>query len=418
MAIYTVSPDVPGLIVGCIGSRAEDLPAGAVTPTPNSALEPVGRAHLWRTRDGGAHWQVLALPGLQSGCKASMPTGGHGTIFVMGATGSQGNQAAEQEALLVSHDSGDNWRRVDTTSLGPGSIGASQALALTAGGIYRDGVLYSYGRIPGADALPGDTVDDFSASADDGSTWTYVEHGFDRSFLNYYGTIAIAADYRAPRAWFRVISVLISSTAPNGSANKTLLEHSADGGKTWQVVGSAEPDGVVSDAHAILSGALATTPAQPSLLCIASRVEVRVAPGTTVNDDLLIRSSDAGVRWNGASFQKNMDIYDNLIPRVAIDQHGDCYTADYTNNVPQGPGPGRITIWRLRPGPQATPSPVATADDQIYVQATIFQATPGGETRLLLIAITPQARPCSPNCRDGGGNTTMRPRVFWKAAPT
>jgi hypothetical protein len=131
VANYAFSPDVPGLIVACIGDRAADV-AGA-TVTPGTGNQAVGPAKLWRTRDGGAHWQALGLSGLRSGSTASLPRGGdggNGTIFTTIQGGSYGTGT-----LVVSHDAGDTWRPVETSSLGASGYGAFLGYDLTTRGL-------------------------------------------------------------------------------------------------------------------------------------------------------------------------------------------------------------------------------------------------------------------------------------------
>jgi hypothetical protein len=69
IASYAVSPDVPGLMFACIGA-----------PENYTSASPMGPATLWRTRDGGDHWQALHVDGLNAGCEVRMPRGGQGTL--------------------------------------------------------------------------------------------------------------------------------------------------------------------------------------------------------------------------------------------------------------------------------------------------------------------------------------------------
>src|SRR5262249_30557078 len=150
----------------------------------------------------------------------------------------------------------------------------------------------------------------------------------------------------------------------SGTTSATFLEHSSDGGHTWQVVGAIEPNGVIPEPHSLLTGVLASAPINPALLCAATRVQDVVPPGTIVppaqppSYDLLLGSLNAGADWSGASFLKNTIDYgprDDL--HMAITGSGDCYTADYADSA-AGQGPGRITLWRLRPDVHAKPGSV------------------------------------------------------------
>src|SRR5262249_17311110 len=128
---YAISPDVPGLIVACIGDQTAHISAA-----------PMGPAHIWRTRDAGAHWQILPTTHSYGGCKVAMPAEGHGTVV---AENLLGPQASAQQFITVSHDAGDTWQTLTTDATYPLALQA--VFTLLSAGAYRGGQLYSVGAI-------------------------------------------------------------------------------------------------------------------------------------------------------------------------------------------------------------------------------------------------------------------------------
>lgn len=399
VAHYTVSPDVPGLILGCIGDRMGDVPGATVTPAARN--EPAGPARLWRTRDGGLHWQALNLTGLQSGCEVTLPSGGKGTVFAMVQGGSYG-----YGALVVSHDAGDTWRTVDTSSL---PNGAGEAFQLTSRGVFDRGMLYSFGRIPPATASLPPVVASyaFSVSANDGGVWNYVERTYDPQLIGY-GAESITRDYRTPGAWFRLLVSNSSSAAPLGIYSPTLLQHSADGGQTWQVLGEAGLADLPVVQHSFLSGTLLSVPGAPTRLCLSWRVEEHSGTIGTVQptDDLLAASDDAGASWGGALLQHYQDT--NSLPPddpvVAMDGYGTCYVASRTATANPGrPEDVTTTFSRLAPRAGTTVSIIAHMSNW-YVGTFGVYATGDGKEQLVAVVSSVTRVPCTTSCAQ---NTPM-----------
>jgi hypothetical protein len=109
------------------------------------------------------------------------------------------------------------------------------------GGVLRDGRLYALDQriILG---VPATHVAPFSVSDDDGANWTRLEPLSDPLYQQGYPPVALAANYRAPAAWYRL---LVFYGTGNGPGGPPALEHSADGGRTWQVVGGVGPAGTL-----------------------------------------------------------------------------------------------------------------------------------------------------------------------------
>lgn len=402
---YAISPDVHGLIVACISDN--DI---------NDISEP---SSLWRTRDSGAHWQRLHTGNLTNGCQLALPAGGRGTIIAY----NQGDDPA-REFIEVSHDEGQTWKVVQQAQ----DLYQGQNIALAFGfmahGIYRDGRLYVASQ---ADKQyqyqPGFSMPAFSVSDNDGQSWAALEAAPDPLVQQHYNALGIAADYRAAGAWLR----LLGPTASGSVAGQAVLEHSADGGRTWMVLGPVGPRGGYTEVN---TAQLLTTPAQPARLCAAfdaiafsTGAAARAAlaaqapsgpPPPIPQDMALDASNDSGQTWTGATVAQHRRDYGSLAePGISMDSQGDCFIAD---NISQfgDPSQDAATIWRLAPGAGASPQAVQTFNGQVV---EFFSANPGASGQpSRLFAVTrmyTQQPPCDPFCRIISGV----PHLIWAAAP-
>ncbi|HEX6121784.1 MAG TPA: sialidase family protein, partial [Ktedonobacterales bacterium] len=341
VASYAVSPDVSGLIVACIGA-----------PVNQTSASPMGPATLWRTRDGGAHWQALDVRGLSAGCAVTMPRGGQGAIFVENTLPPTG-----QQTVIASRDGGETWRTLHFTGDLPANL-QYDSQQLIERGVMRDGRLYAVG-MPGALGLTGQPGAPFAVSDDLGSTWTRIEPGNDPLEQRGYAPIALAADYRAPGGWYRLLA-FNGDGSGNAAGGPPTLEHSADGGRTWRVVGTAGNASLLAGARITIIGWLATSPVAPARLClgleevvpstssrggygpVADAVSGLVLPRAphgldgahgppppTPLNDILAGSDDGGATWQEAIVAKHRDDYGRIAaPGVATDAQGACVAAD------------------------------------------------------------------------------------------
>jgi hypothetical protein len=416
---YAVSPDVPGLIVACIGDQ-----------TAHTSAAPMGSAHIWRTRDAGAHWQMLPTTQFYGGCEVAMPVGGHGTVFAENLLGTQANPP---QFITVSHDAGDTWQTLATDANYPNTL--QEVFRLLSAGVYRGGQLSSLGAIAlgqAGNALPGS----FFVSADDGRTWRTLDASADPLAQQGFFPTGLTPDYHSPGAWYRLMArseQWFSSNAQGGAGSTspdlpaTVLEHSSDGGRTWTVLGTVGPLGPLSYGQSLAGGGsfsamLATTPGQPDRLCAGFYPAVQgnmtgqqgadaPAAGTALDavgtshttpwsmplppyepphDVALYGSDDSGATWRGATVAQSSHAAQ---PVVAMDAHGDCYTAASTG--PDFPTSDELdqvstTFWRLAPGPSAKAQQIAriTRLDVSTLGVTDF---PGkAAPRLLAVVYTPQ----------------------------
>jgi hypothetical protein len=363
------------------------------------------------------------LKGLKSGCQVTAPRGGNGLFFTIVTIDSVGD-----EALVVSHDSGDTWRTVNTASAGTAGAGAYAVLDLTRRAVYRAGFLDSFGRVPPGDAPPYTRGDSLSASADDGASWTYVERQFNPSLLGY-GALSIAPDYRASDAWFRLLAAASSSAQPDGVKSPVLLQHSSDGGQTWTVIGPPRLTGALSDPATALRANLMTTPRFPARVCFTLREEsLKTATGPTSTPylgesyqpdyDILAASDNAGASWSGSVIERAPAnaLWTSDAPPVSVGANGACYAADWESSGSGGVIRTAITYYRLAPGANATPTAVATLANALLENGVVFEASSGDE-RLLAFVSTEIHIACGPPCPKGGQPGASATYLLWIPAP-
>jgi hypothetical protein len=382
---YAISSDVPGLIVACIGDQ-----------TAHTSAAPMGPAHIWRTRDAGAHWQRLPTTHFYGGCRVALPAGGHGTVFAENYYSAQ--------FISVSHDAGDTWQTLATSAdlqavfvlFSAGVYRDGQLYSLGAG-VYRDGQLYSLGAIArgqAGSALPGSLF----ASTDDGRTWDTLDASADPLAGQGFFATGLTPDYRTPGAWYRLMAQAyqgFSSNAQGGAGSTssslpaTVLEHSSDNGRTWTALGPIGPRGTLS--YWLSPGAMpATTPSQPDRLCAGFYPMVSAGGLDGVHDVAVYGSDDGGVTWTGATVAPSSWAAQ---PVLAMDTRGNCYTAAWA-----GPAcwtcdqldQDSTTFWRLAPGSSASPQQIARVTDLRI--STLGVADLPGEVapRLLAVVYTPQ----------------------------
>lgn len=405
-AQYAISPDVPGLIVGCIGDKLG------------------GPANLWSTSDGGAHWRQFPFAGLLGGCDLAAPAGGQGTIFLLNILGAD----AEQQALKVSHDAGRTWHTVATnfdfeSAANPDGYGILQQLFdLISAGVYRGGRLYTISQLDTTDANFS-TVPAFSVSDDDGRTWTKLESGTDPLVAQHYMALGIAPDYRSPDAWFRLLGPDV-----RGQPAPATLEHSNDDGRTWTVIGPVGPGGTFGMAGMVT---LATTPAQPSRLCagiVAVVAEQNTSaqaappftpaaafgpPYTPPRYIALAGSDDGGLTWNSASIVQQSHT-DNLVSGVFVNSAGTCFLAENYTDFGDS-DPDVASIWQLAPGASAQPERLWQVQHQMFT--AFVMNTGGGQQHPRFVALAATYHKYT--TADGYAIGPTEPaRLIWTDAPS
>lgn len=414
---YAVSPDVPGLIVACIGDRAG-----------NQSASPMGPATLWRTRDSGAHWQPLGTHAFRAGCELAMPRGGHGTIFAYNLNA----PTPDQDYLLVSHDAGDTWRTVATDA----GIGTEPDLVRArydaiAAGAYRDSTLYAAVQ-PLRDAFGSHAATQvFSASRDDGRTWMPVESAPDALVRQGFVPLAIAPDYSTPNGWLRLLAPMLPTPSGQALSSPAIVQRSDDDGRTWHTVapiGPAASDfmprgdsamlltsaehpgrvcallepvgtGTVSGAAADVAHSLpnlsasvpiARAPALQSggVDVLQGRDAAALAgpPAPISHSTVLAASEDGGAVWSAWVIGQHQRDYGGAVPPgLAMDARGDCYVADQVDQFGTS-AQNTLMVYRAAPG-SAHPAVVASLKGQAVTFFSVSSA--GGDAtdpRLFVLA--------------------------------
>jgi len=231
--------------------------------------------------------------------------------------------------------------------------------------VYRDGRLY-------ASLIFNEAISRlFSVSDDDGVTWTTLEQAPPPAADEIpVVTEHFAPDYRAPHAWFRY--------ALHGHHNfalphYTTLDRSTDDGRTWTTLTRLDAGAANLPQY---GRPLATSPQQPSRLCVGLNISVNL-PGDRfpVSDLLLGASDDAGATWRYTRISHIQEDGRTGYPEQLMDARGTCYVSV----VPYGSGltGGRSastdsTILRLAPGDGAQPEVVATLARQFTGVVAVF----------------------------------------------
>lgn len=308
---FAASAETPSLMLAC-GS------AFNITVTDPTTWIP-GRFHFWRTRDGGAHWELLHPPfGDGERCGVSIHAGEHESIIAIMDSSSDPTSSTNVTTTWLSHDEGTTWRRITYTNVNSYGLGAD----------YRHGLLYSYGS-------PDDSTNNtLAVSANDGVTWTPIpsmpsklqQQGWQID----YDSSPPEPDYGEDQGWYRVLSL---------RGQPPMLEHSADDGRTWALVGAigTEP---------MQSVLLASTPLLPGHLCAAH------LSGKT-NHVSIFSSADGGQTWQTGAIPANLvNTTGETGFSLQIGANGDCYQG-YHYHRPQAPENENDYVY-LRLAPQSS----------------------------------------------------------------
>lgn len=363
---YVVSRDIPDLIVACHVEPTK--------PTPSNP-GPSGTAHLWRSRDGGAHWQALAQTLSADSCfSLMMVTGGNGLLITQGVI----QPGSGTGTILISPDAGDTWK----TELHflPNEIAGNHFDAMRQA-VYRDGKLYA--------SLIFNTAIErrFSVSSDDGMTWTPVDQIPPRA----PGQMAVetnqfAPDYRAPHAWFRLA---IHGPLDATLSHYTTLDRSTDDGHTWRTMTRLNMGTAILPYGSIVP-ALVTTPLQPSRLCLGLIVPIESGSLAGASDLMLASSDDSGATWRYTPMSNvNFDGRSGD-PEPIMDAYGSCYV---TLQASDAVGTEQIfpshdsMIVRLAPGARAQTEVVATFTSQSASVGAIFITSLATQRRLLIVSV-------------------------------
>ena len=375
---YAVNPLTPSTAVALIGS----LPQG-------SSGYPLGPGTFWRTTDGGATWhQIATAPKFLADTRVFYVRGSS-VLFAL-------TLESTPQTLYASHDDGATWRQITTSNQG-GLKAAYYQLERT--GFARDGLLYSQNYANGTDGITGSV---FSVSNDDGATWTAREEsGFNQAPSEQ---VAIAPDYRTPNGWFRLV-ITYQFLSP------IQLQHSADGGVTWQ-------DEATLSASANGSGAslnwldLTADPAHPQTLCATTQIDAyQKSPYPAAT---LWRSDDGGATWVSASVGQAV-VPTNNGPSVRMTSDGRCVTATSRYSSSSGAnGIGTAQLWQWGAGQTSA----QLMSELPYFQVLSFDliAVDASTRAALVVQPITTSRPCSFFCLPpSANNTTPNSQFVWHA---
>jgi len=369
LVTYAMDGDATGLILACAGTHLDQ---------PGQAQ--FGPAHLWRTRDYGAHWQQLDVPiPLRAGC---------GAMFIRGSKDAVSLFDDQSNTILVSPDAGDTWKPV--TRLFPNEIAPNRATSM-ASAVYRDGRLYA--SLIFWTARVGRR---FAVSDDYGLTWTLVDEippaGSDEIPIQTY---VFAPDYRAPKAWFRyTLHAKTNISLPH----YTTLDRSTDDGRTWSTVSTVNAPGTEPPES---GSPLVTTPGQPARLCTGLFNWTSVPGYRRPFQDLVMGgSSDGGATWRYV--QVTHISPDNLhegTTDVWMDARGACYTEIYLSPyAPSDAHASDASILKWPADPDAQPQVIARPS---LPGARVFGVSPSADGSKLRVVATISDGP------------TSAPRLFW-----
>lgn len=310
---YAISSDVPGLMLS-YGNQST-----------GSVFGHEWHITMWRTRDGGDHWQTISGPCDRASdaftiCRLAVPQSGRGTFFA----GLEYNSYATPAEVWVTHNAGNTWSKVTTYTP---STSEDDYFGALMNGVYRGGNLYIL-RAPNGNYEDGPLA--FSRSSDDGATWTATETSPSKLERQGWHVITFAPDYSDPHAWYRVlVRVLGNNVVP------PMLEHSVDDGHSWHVIA---PLGHVGTN---LGVSLGTSSAQPSRLCVAAEGIDGHIYGFS--------SADRGRTFAVATTPTGFYPTDGFIPTAPrMGNDGTCYLAQATL-VTTSNG-SRCALWQQAPG--------------------------------------------------------------------
>jgi len=263
------------------------------------------------------------------------------------------------------------------TQFSPNEIAANRFTAMQQA-VYRDGRLYA------SLILNAFVSRLFSVSDDDGTTWTTLDQvptpaPGDQPVL----TEQFAPDYSTPRAWFRY--------AEHGSLNaalphSTTLDHSTDDGRTWRTVSTLDAGTATLPEY---GRPLATSPLQPSRLCVGLDAQAYL-PGDRfpVRDLVLGASDDAGATWRYVPISHIQADGRSGDPEPIMDAQGNCYVtlAPWGTSTSVPSASTDSTILRFSPGGDAQPETVATLTGQFAGAVAIAQTSQPGRLNLWAVS--------------------------------
>lgn len=404
------------------GAEASAIAGCATTARGPISASPDGRATLWTSTDGGAHWQSAPQSALYAGCQVAFPAGSTSTFFVENLGGS-GVNATSYVALgqLTPNRPPTLTRLFDERAFASDSttFGAAlqNAYTLLQESVYRDGKLYAPAALDRASASgirPG-----FSVSRDNGVTWQRLEGPGEPG----WETQAIAPDYRSPQSWYRLVAPQTIgrgyTTPPSVPAR---LEHSRDDGRTWQVVAPVGPVGLYNvDGMA----AIRTSSIYPNNVCIAldpEQVPQNSQPAVTTTPmpslppaaDLagqllpegqpfmpsrkatLLASGDGGASWAGGIIPHNQLQGPFTRPgELALGPSGACHLST-SIDITGASTENAATLWSVAPGTRSTLQPSAQLHGYAVSLFTVVRM-PNGTGAALAVAQTVHPLACTSN---------------------
>jgi photosystem II stability/assembly factor-like uncharacterized protein len=259
---------------------------------PATVYAGTGRG-LFRTRNGGARWQLIAspLPPAQV-CKMCSVWGGGGVSFAIdpnhaqtiyaswtkgGGYRADGTRYAGRTSFFVSSDGGESWRPITmSTPLAISALVLTGSGALLATDQSRPGVFRSTdgGTTWRPAGLPGETLDQLDKDPGSGTIYATANNGKAVFQTTDGGNTWQAAS--TTLAWYGTVTDPNSPATVYATAGGVMK--STDGGHTW----APADNGIVST----IIAALALAPGSPATLYA----------GTA--DGRVFASTDGGRRWD------------------------------------------------------------------------------------------------------------------------
>lgn len=249
----------PPLLSSSDGNLAGRMTAFAADPNQSSIVFAGGMGGVWKTTDGGLHWQPLtsATPAASVGALAFDP---HQPGVVYAGTGdpsgAQGSEAGI--GLLVSSNEGQSWS----------VLGAVDFAGLAISRVAVDPANSSHLLVAAVTAQdsPSGVQPGLYASSDGGKTWTMPT--------------GLAAGEAWDFAWDTAHGVLVAAIG-------THLYRSADNGVSFTVLSGATIPSVITRA------ALCTLPGTPGFIVVTADAQFNLGA--------LLKSTDDGQTWTSVT---------------------------------------------------------------------------------------------------------------------